>query len=93
MPNSLPPSSVCTHEPILTPERKVWRAVLGQARVDAELPLFADGSEPMERILARRFLRAASSDEGEILRLVCDSADVPADRVILWARQRYPLAV
>jgi hypothetical protein len=90
MPNSLPPSSLCTHEPILTPERKLWRAVLKQVHADSELPLFADGSEPMERVVARRLLRAASDEEAEILRRLCDFADVPADRVILWARKRYP---
>jgi hypothetical protein len=92
MPNSLPPLSLCTHEPVLTPERKVWRAVLGQAYADAESPPFSDGSEEaMERTIARRFLRADSVDEKEILEIVCGFADVPADRVILWARRRYPL--
>jgi hypothetical protein len=91
MPNSLPPSSIRAHEPVLTPERKVWRAVLGQAHADAELALFSDGSEVKEGTLARMFLRADSADEKEILELVCDFAGVPADRVILWARQRYPL--
>jgi len=92
MPNSLPPSSIWTHEPLLTPERKVWRAVLGQTYVDSELALFADGSEPVERICARSLLRADSADEREILELLCEFAGVPADRVILWARRRYPLA-
>ena len=91
MPNSLPPSSIWTHEPLLTPERKVWRAVLGQTYVDSELALFADGSEPVERICARSLLRADSADEREILELLCEFAGVPADRVILWARRRYPL--
>ena len=84
--------SIWAHEPILTPERKLWRAVLEQAYADAELPLSADGSESMERILARRFLRADAASESEILELVCDFADVPADRLILWARKQYPLA-
>jgi hypothetical protein len=78
-----------THEPILTPERKLWRAVLEQAYVDAELPLSLDGSEPIERILACRFLRADSPHEAQNLDVVCEFADVPADRVILWARRRY----
>ena len=91
MPNSLPPSSIWRHEPILTPERKVWRAVLGQVYADAELAPFSDSSEAMERTLARRLLRGDSPDEKTILERVCDFADVPADRVILWARQRYPL--
>ena len=60
--------------------------------MDAELALSSDGSEPLERILARRFLRADGAAEAENLNLVCDFADVPADRVYLWARHRYPLA-
>jgi hypothetical protein len=83
--------SIWAHVPIITPERKLWRNVLEQAYMDAELPLSSDGSEPIERILARRFLRANSAFEAGNLNLVCDFADVPADRVILWARRRYPL--
>ncbi len=30
--------SLWAHEPILTPERKLWRAVLEQAYLDSELP-------------------------------------------------------
>jgi hypothetical protein len=90
--NSRTPASFWTHEPILTPERKLWRAVLEQAYSDAELPLSLDGSEPVERNLARRFLRADSPHEAQNLEVVCEFADVPADRVVLWARQRYPLA-
>ncbi len=85
-------ASIWAHVPIITPERKVWRSVLEQAYMDAELPLFSDGSEPLERTLARGFLRADGASESENLRLVCDFADVPADRVYLWARRRYPLA-
>ncbi len=85
-------ASIWAHEPIITPERKLWRNVLEQAYMDAELPLSADGSEPRERILARRFLRAAGASGAANLKLVCDFADVPADRVYLWARRRYPLA-
>jgi len=84
--------SIWAHEPIITPELKLWRAVLEQACVDAELPLCSDGSEPIERTLARRFLRAASPFETEDLKLVCDFADLPADRIYLWARQRYSQA-
>ena len=80
-----------THEPILTPERKLWRAVLEQAYADAELPLSQDGSEPVERNLARRFLGADSPHEAQNLDAVCEFADVPADRVVLWARKRYPV--
>src|SRR6267378_2983514 len=55
--------SIWAHEPIITPELKLWRAVLEQACVDAELPLASDGSESMERALARRFLRADGASE------------------------------
>src|SRR5260370_31379608 len=85
-------NSIWAHEPVLTPERKLWRAVLQQAYADAELPRTQDGSELMERPLAHRFLRADAASESEILELVCDFADVPADRLILWARKQYPLA-
>lgn len=81
--------SIWAHEPILTTERKLWRAVLQQAYEDAEMPLSADGSELMESILARRFLRADGASEAEDLELVCDFADVPMDRLVLWARRRY----
>ena len=90
MSNRFAPSLHSPREPVLTPERKLWRAVLEQARLDCDLPLFSDGTAPMERVLARRLLRAASAEETDILRLVCDFAGVPADRVILWARRRYP---
>jgi hypothetical protein len=84
--------SIWSHEPILTPERKLWRAVLEQAYADAELPAHEEtGFEPVERKQARRFLRADSPHEQASLELVCEFADVPADRVILWARRRYPI--
>jgi hypothetical protein len=75
-------------------ERRLWRAVLEQAYEDAEMLALADGNamEPFECARARRYLRADSSYEKENLELVCEFADVPADRVYLWARQRYPLA-
>jgi len=88
----LMPKSLWAHEPILTPERKLWRAVLEQACLDSELPRSCDGSEPDDCARARRYLRADSRFEQANLELVCDFADVPADRVVLWARQRYPLA-
>jgi len=88
----LMPKSLWAHEPILTPERKLWRAVLEQACLDSELPLSPDGSEPDDCAGARRYLRADSRFEQANLELVCDFADVPADRVVLWARKRYPLA-
>ncbi|HET8923827.1 MAG TPA: hypothetical protein VFN26_12640 [Candidatus Acidoferrum sp.] len=75
-------------------ERKLWRAVLLQAYEDAEMTPVGDGSplEPFECTRARRYLRADSSHEAENLKLVCDFADIPADRVYLWARRRYPIA-
>jgi hypothetical protein len=81
--------SIWAHEPILTSERKLWRAVLVQAFVDAEMTPIGDetGWKPFES--ARQYLRADNFEEAEHLKLVCDFADVPADRVILWARQRY----
>jgi hypothetical protein len=84
--------SIWAYEPLITPEKKVWRAVLQQAYEDAELPLSLDGSEVMERTLARRFLRADGASETADLELVCDFADVPLDRLLLWARRSYPLA-
>jgi hypothetical protein len=79
-------------EPILTPERRIWRAVLGQAYADAELALWPDGSEPSERVQARRFLRADSQEDKEGVYFVCELADIPVDRVVLWARRQYPVA-
>ena len=75
-------------------ERKLWRAVLNQAYEDAEMTPLGDGTvpEPFECTRARRYLRADSSHEEENLKLVCDFADIPADRVYLWARQRHPAA-
>lgn len=89
--NSRTSAPIWVHEPIITPELKVWRAVLEQAYQDAELSAGpeADGAESSECTKARRYLRADSPHEAENLKLVCDFADVPADRVISWARQRY----
>ncbi len=83
--------SIWVHEPIITPELKVWRAVLEQAYQDAELSACpeTDSAESSECTRARRYLRANSPHESVNLKLVCDFADVPADRVISWARQRY----
>jgi hypothetical protein len=85
--------SIWAHEPIITPELKVWRAVLEQAYQDAELSvgLQAGGPESSECTKARRYLRADSPHEAASLKLICDFADVPADRVILWARRHYAL--
>jgi hypothetical protein len=85
-------SAIWYDPPVITPERKLWRAVLGQAYADAQQPLFADGSEPFDRTCARGFLRADEPPEEAILRLVCEFAAVPSDRVVLWARKQYPLA-
>ena len=85
-------ASIWAHVPVPTPERKIWRAVLVQAYLDAELTSFSDGSDPVESVRAQTYLRADISTEAQNLRLVCDFAEIPADRVILWARRRYPLA-
>lgn len=82
---------VYTHEPILTAERKLWRGVLQQAYADAELSLGVESGDELfiEQIRARRFLRADRPGEKEELRLVCDYAEVPFDRVVTWARKHY----
>lgn len=74
-------------------EHKLWRAVLEQAYEDAEMQSIGEEPryEPLDCERARRYLRADSSYESENLKLVCEFADVPADRVILWARKRYPV--
>ena len=79
------------YTPVLTPERKVWRAVLTQAFEDAELAPNDEGIalETLECSRAREYLRADNLEEAEHLRLVCDYAEIPADRLILWARRRY----
>jgi hypothetical protein len=75
-------------------ERRLWRAVLEQAYEDAEMTPLGDetGSEPVESLRARRYLRADSPFEAANLELVCEFADLPADRVFAWARQHYSLA-
>src|SRR5260370_36952454 len=84
--------SIWAHEPILTPERKLWRAVLTQAFEDAEMTPVGEEAEgePLEAPRARRYLRADSPFEAQDLKLVCDFAELPADRVLLWARRSYP---
>ncbi len=76
----------------LTPENKLWRAVLEQAYIDAEL--WADcadnGDGPAERIRARHYLRGDGTQESANLALVCDFAAIPGDRVVTWARKKYP---
>lgn len=79
------------HIPVLTPERKIWRAVLEQAFADAEGTAEPDPDSGLAtQVIARRFLRGAGPCEAELLALVCDFAEVPYDRVVLWARKRYP---
>ena len=94
MPGNYTPSSMWAHEPIITPKRRLWRGVLEQAYADAELPLGVEDDDLLciDQDRARRFLRADTAGDKEGLKLVCDFADIPFDRVVLWARQRYPLA-
>jgi hypothetical protein len=77
---------------MLTPEQKLWRAVLGQAYVDAEPApdeLEIAGFVPPKRAKAQRFLRADTPHDAEILEVICDFAEVPCECVVLWARERY----
>jgi hypothetical protein len=73
-------------------ERKLWLAVLEQAYWDAEMLSIGEEAacQPFERARARQYLRAASPFEARDLVLVCEFANVPADRVVSWARKRYP---
>ena len=86
--------AIWSNEPMLTPEKKIWRAVLTQAFEDAEMAPNAEesDSEAFEYARARQYLRADSSEEAEHLKLVCEYAEVPGDRVISWVRRRYPPA-
>jgi hypothetical protein len=78
---------------MLTSEQKLWRAVLEQAYADAEGASAEDDDlAAIELTRARRFLRADRPREARSLALICDFADIPRDRVVLWARQRYPAA-
>jgi hypothetical protein len=79
---------------MITPENKLWRSVLEQAYQDAEMWAHCDETVPApgQRVKARRYLRADSVHERAGLETVCDFADVPADRVILWARRQYKFA-
>src|SRR5260370_18878274 len=84
--------TIWSHEPIIRPERKLWRAVLTQAMEDGERTAVGDEAEgePLETSRARRYLRADSAFEAEDLKLVCDFAELPADRVFLLPRRSYP---
>lgn len=83
--------SIYAQEPVLTLEVRFWRGVLNQAYADAELPLEVESEEELfiEQIRARRFLRGDTPGEKEELRLVCDYAELPFDRVVTWARKHY----
>ncbi len=88
------------HDPLLTPENRLWRAVLEQAYADAESSGDSgDESEsdcsdvvdgPPERIRARCYLRGDNKQDAASLVMVCGFAEVPADRVLNWARRNYP---
>jgi hypothetical protein len=87
------------HDPLLTPENRLWRAVLEQAYADAESGCDSgDESEsdssdvvdgPPERIRARCYLRGDNKQDAASLVMVCGFAEVPADRVLNWARRNY----
>lgn len=83
--------SIYACEPMLTLEVRLWRGVLNQAYADAELCLGVESEDELfiEQIRARGFLRADTPEEEEGLRLVCDYAEVPFDRVVKWARKCY----
>jgi hypothetical protein len=84
------------HDPLLTPENRLWRAVLEQAYTDAESGCEPgeerddDGDGPPERIRARCYLRGDNKPEAAALAMVCGFAEIPADRVLNWARRNYP---
>jgi hypothetical protein len=84
------------HEPVLTAEHRLWRAVLEQAYVDAESGPDAsdaqadDGDGSHECLRARCYLRGDSKPDAAALDAVCSFAEVPADRVLNWARRNYP---
>jgi hypothetical protein len=88
---SYPSSGLWTSDPVLTAERRLWRGVLEQAYAEAELSLGVESEEELyiDQIRARRFLRADTPGEKGELRLVCDYAEVPFDRVVTWARKHY----
>jgi hypothetical protein len=84
------------HDPLLTAENRLWRAVLEQAYTDAESGCESlderddEGDGPPERIRARFYLRGDNRQEAAALALVCGFAEIPADRVLNWARRNYP---
>ena len=84
------------HDPVLTAEHRLWRAVLEQAYVDAESGPDAsdaqadDGDRSHECLRARCYLRGDSKPDTAALVAVCSFAEIPADRVLNWARRNYP---
>ena len=84
------------HDPLFTPENRLWRAVLEQAYADAESGCdSADDSDdapsgPPESVRARCYLRGDHKQDAAALTMVCGFAEVPADRVLSWARKYYP---
>jgi hypothetical protein len=84
------------HDPLPTAENRLWRAVLEQAYTDAESGCESlderdhDGDGPPERIRARFYLRGDNKQEAASLSMVCGFAEIPADRVLSWARRNYP---
>jgi hypothetical protein len=77
----------------LSPEQKLWRAVLEQAYIDAEVLSGDPDVSPKEHLRARTFLCAEDPYDAMILALICDFAELPADRLVLWARRRYQAVV
>jgi hypothetical protein len=84
------------HNPLLTAENRLWRAVLEQAYVDAESGADAgdaqtdDGDGSHECLRARCYLRGDSKPDAAALVAVCSFAEIPADRLLNWARRNYP---
>jgi hypothetical protein len=84
------------HDPLLTAENRLWRAVLEQAYVDAESGSDVgnaqadDANASHECLRARCYLRGDSKPDAAALTTVCGFAALPADRVLKWARKNYP---
>jgi hypothetical protein len=79
------------HDPLLTAEQAYTDAESGCESVDArESTADGDGDGPPERLRARLYLRGDNKQEAAALAMVCGFAEVPADRVLNWARKNYP---
>lgn len=76
----------------MTRENRLWRAVLAKACADAELLELGPEFSLKQRIRACRYLRGDTREDETALLLVCDFAELPSDRITLWARKRYPYA-